>query len=162
MYWKKDIEKIIWIMLLWPIILILILLKIPPLKKRFKNKNYLSKQIEELTPYEFEHYIAELFKKMGYKSRTTNASGDYGVDVIAKNKEEIIAIQVKKYKGSPVGNKEVQRLLGAMQMKKIQADRCILITTSRFTQNAINQAEGCPIELWDGKDLAKIIKKYLD
>ena len=99
---------------------------------------------------------------MGYKSRTTNASGDYGVDVIARNKEEIIAIQVKKYKDSPVGNKEVQRLLGAMQMKKIQADRCILITTSRFTQNAINQAEGCPIELWDGKDLAKMIKKYLD
>lgn len=116
--------------------------------------------IEELSPYEFEKYVAELFKRMGYKTRTTKASGDYGVDVIAKNKEETIAIQVKKYKDSPVGNKEVQRLLGSMQMKKIQADRSILITTSRFTKNAINQADGCPIQLWDGKDLAKMIKKY--
>ena len=99
---------------------------------------------------------------MGYKSRTTKASRDFGVDVIAKKEDEIVAIQVKKYKDYPVGNKEVQMLLGAMQMRKIRANKSIIITTSRFTKSAFEQADGCPIELWDGKKLNKVIRKFSD
>ncbi len=125
-----------------------------------KNIFYLE-SIDNMSPYEFEKYIARLFISIGYKAVTTSASRDYGIDVIAKNNDEIIAIQVKKYKKCSVGNVEVQRLLGAMQMKGVRADRSILITTSRFTKNAIKQAEGCPIELWDGKKLGRIIRQCL-
>lgn len=159
MYRKKDIEKMIWVLLLWPIILLLVILKIFPNKKKFKKKNYLSKEIEDLTPYEFEHYIAQIFNKKGYKTKVTSLSRDYGVDIIAKNKTETIAIQVKKYNKTSVGNKDVQRLLGAMQMNKIKANRSILITTSWFTKNAYEQARGCQIELWGGKKLSKVISK---
>ena len=126
-----------------------------------KADNFYLESIEDMSPYEFEHYIAKLFKKMGYKTTTTRGSQDFGIDVIAKNSDEKIAIQVKKYMGHPVGNTDVQRLLGAMQMKGVKADRSILITTSRFTKNAIQQAEECPIELWDGKKLGRIIRQNL-
>ena len=125
-----------------------------------KEENLLVKNIADMSPYEFEHYIAKLFEKMGYKTRTTHASADFGVDVIAKKENETIAIQVKKYDNHPIGNREVQMLLGAMQMKKIKANKSIIITTSRFTKNAFEQAEGCPIELWDGEKLSRVIKKY--
>jgi HJR/Mrr/RecB family endonuclease len=109
--------------------------------------------IEHMTPYDFEYYVADLFKKKGYKTKITPKSQDYGVDVIARNDTETIAIQVKKYLRSPVGNKDVQMLLGAMQKSDIKADKSILITTSKFTKNAKIQARGCPIELWDKRKL---------
>jgi len=127
-----------------------------------KKKNiFCLESIDRMSSYEFEKYIARLFISMGYKAVATSASRDYGIDVIAKNNDDIIAIQVKKYKKCPVGNVEVQKLLGAMQMKGVRANKGILITTSSFTKNAIKQAEGCPIELWDGEKLGRVIRKCL-
>jgi len=158
-------EAVITIILLLPVILPVLLvfgvyrlIRFSVLKR---NKLYLA-NIEEMSPYEFENYISTLFQKMGYKTRTTKASRDFGVDVIARKEEDIVAVQVKKYKDCPVGNKEIQMLLGAMQMRKIRANRSIIITTSRFTKNALEQADGCPIELWDGKKLNKVIEKYVN
>jgi len=160
---NSKYSGLIAIIILFPIILLALfawglyrLVKATTSKKR----SVCLQNIEDMSPYEFEHYIGRLFQKMGYKTKTTKASHDFGVDVIARNKDEVIAIQVKKYKDHPVGNKEVQMLLGAMQMRKIQANKSIIITTSRFTKNAFGQANGCPIELWDGKKLNKVIKKY--
>jgi HJR/Mrr/RecB family endonuclease len=130
--------------------------------KYFKSRNekIYFENIEKMSPYAFEHFIAKIFRKMGYKALVTKPSRDFGVDVIAKNNEETIAIQVKKFNDHPIGNRDVQMLLGAMQMKKFRADRSIIITTSRFTKSAFEQADGCPIELWDRKKLKKIIKKF--
>jgi HJR/Mrr/RecB family endonuclease len=114
------------------------------------------------SPYEFEKFIAKLFDVMGYQTKVTPKSGDYGIDVLAKKSGEVLAIQVKKYNiGNPVGNRDVQRLLGAMQYKNFKANHGLLITTSHFTVQAREQAKECPIELWDKHDLDKIIKKYI-
>lgn len=48
-----------------------------------------------MTPEEYEHYVAQLFKEMGYETNVTSYSNDYGVDVFAFKGEEKIAIQVK-------------------------------------------------------------------
>lgn len=125
-------------------------------KRLFKIKTL--EKLDQMSPYEFEEYVALLFKKRGYKTIITSRSRDFGVDVIAKNKDETIAIQVKKYKTSPVGNKDVQMLLGAMHMRRYKANKCVLISTSRFTKNALEQAKGCPIELWNLKKLIKVEK----
>lgn len=47
-----------------------------------------------MTPEEYEHYVAQLFKEMGYKTDVTSFSNDYGVDIFAFKGEEKIAIQV--------------------------------------------------------------------
>jgi len=123
----------------------------------------LSTNFTLMSPFDFENFVAKLFTAIGYKTELTNKiGGDYGVDVIAKKDEEIIVIQCKKYHESNyVGNREVQMLLGAMQLKGLKANKGILITTSNFTKQARLQAEDNPIELWDKEFLHATVKKYL-
>jgi hypothetical protein len=131
-------------------------------KKKSIYQVYCDTDFVAMDPYEFESFIASLFQKMGYTTEVTSKSCDYGVDIIAKNAVEIIAIQVKKYSsGNNVSNVDVQRILGAMNYKDYSADRAILITTSDFTKMAIEQARGNPIELWNNAKLKREIAKYL-
>jgi HJR/Mrr/RecB family endonuclease len=133
--------------------------EIPKLKE---IKIGLDNNFKNISPYEFENFIAKLFTAMGYKTQVTKKSGDYGIDVIAKKDNDIIAIQAKKYHdGNPVGNRDVQRLLGAMQLKDVKANHSIIITTSHFTVQAREQAKECAIELWSKEDLHKMVRKYL-
>lgn len=119
----------------------------------------LSNNFADYTPYKFEKFIAELFKKMGYDVELTPPAKDYGVDVVAKKGENAIAIQVKKYaKGNYVGAKDVQQALGAMW--KVKADHAIFITTSGFSVYAREQAKEAPVELWDKKILHEMVRKY--
>jgi restriction system protein len=115
-----------------------------------------------ISPYEFEKVVAQLFERMGYKVELTSKSGDYGIDVIARYEQDVIAIQTKKYnQGNNVGNRDVQRLLGAMQLSTIKANKGILITTSDFTVQAKEQAKGTAVELWNGEYFNKTLLKYL-
>lgn len=133
--------------------------EIPKLKE---IKIGLDKNFQNLSSYDFEKFIAKLFRAMGYETRVTQASNDYGIDVVAEKRNEKIAIQCKRYgPGNPVSNRDVQRLLGAMQLKNVQANHSIIITTSHFTVQAREQAKECAIELWDKQDLKKMVKKYL-
>ena len=50
-----------------------------------------------LTGLEFEHEIARLLKAMGFDTEVTKASGDHGIDVIAKYDGRIIAVQCKAH-----------------------------------------------------------------
>jgi len=119
----------------------------------------LSNNFAEYTPREFEKFVCDLFRKMGYNVELTPASGDYGIDVVAKTPGNTVAIQVKKYAdGNMVGASVVQQTLGAMW--KVKADQSIIITTSGFTVYAQEQAREAPIKLWDQKTLQEIVRKY--
>ncbi len=108
----------------------------------------MSNNFASIDPYEFEVIVATLFQDMGYDVKVTKKGNDFGVDVIATSESEKVAIQVKKWaKGNNVGNRDVQRLLGAMQLSTIKATKSILITTSDFTRQARKQAVDTPIEL---------------
>jgi|WetSurMetagenome_2_1015567.scaffolds.fasta_scaffold00682_13 hypothetical protein len=114
-----------------------------------------------ISPFEFEKMIEMLFIKMGYETELTQKTCDYGIDVIARSDRDTIAIQAKKYsKGNNVGNRDVQRLLGAMQLNTVKANKAILITASDFTVQAKEQAKETPIELWDGDYISHLFKKY--
>jgi Restriction endonuclease len=114
-----------------------------------------------ISPFQFEELLAQLFTRMGYMADLTPKTGDYGIDIIARNDKDIIAIQAKKFsKGNNVGNRDVQRLLGAMQLSTVKANKAILITTSDFTIQAKEQAKETPIELWDGNYVSELFKRY--
>lgn len=122
----------------------------------------LSTNFNFMSPYDFEEFIAKLFNSQGYKTEVTKKTGDYGVDVIAENGLEKIAIQCKKYQeGNSVGNQTVQMFLGAMQLKDLKANRGIIITTSEFTKQAYMQAEGNNIELWNKNVLHQKVREFL-
>jgi HJR/Mrr/RecB family endonuclease len=109
----------------------------------------------------YEEVIASLFRAMGYIAKVKKKTGDYGVDVICTQNNSVIAVQVKRYSaGNNVGNRDVQRLLGAMQYREIKANKAVLVTTSDFTVAAIEQAKENPIELWNGQQLSELLEKY--
>lgn len=111
------------------------------------------------TPEEFEMLCAEIFKKRGYKTQMTSGGGDYGADVVARKKGLTLIISAKRYEESrKVGNRWIQQLIGAMP--HFDADQAVLITTSDFTRQAIQQAEKSTIELINGEELSRIIRKY--
>lgn len=119
----------------------------------------LSNNFANLNHFEFETFIAKLFQKMGYQTEVTRKTGDYGVDVIAKKDDDVIAIQVKKNShGNNVGDSVVQNTLGGMW--KYKANKAIIITTSDFTTMAHEQARSAPIELWNKKTLHQMVRKY--
>jgi len=133
--------------------------EIPKLKEL---KVGLDNNFKNMSPFQFEEFIAKLFRAMGYQTEVTKKTGDYGIDVIAKKGNDILAIQCKKYhEDNPVGNRDVQRLLGAMRLKGIKANHSVLITTSHFTVQAKEQAEDNAIELWDKHLLHEMVRKYL-
>lgn len=63
--------------------------------------------LSALSPLEFEAHVAGTYRSLGYRTDMTPGSGDQGVDVIAANDTERVAIQCKRWSGN-VGNDAVQ------------------------------------------------------
>jgi len=121
----------------------------------------LSDNFRSMSPYQFEGFIAKLFKKMGYQVEDIVSTGDFGADLIARKGKDIVVIQCKRYEeGNLVTPGEVQRTLGAMHYRKYKANKAVIITTSSFTVRAKDLEKESPIELWDKHILHSMVRKY--
>lgn len=109
----------------------------------------------ELTGYEFEEYLKNLFEILGYTAIQTPSSGDQGADLILSKDDEKIVVQAKKYDGK-VSNKAVQEIAAAKNY--YEADKAMVVTNSSFTKSAIELAFSNDVELWDGRKLKNVIK----
>jgi HJR/Mrr/RecB family endonuclease len=116
-----------------------------------------------MEPRRFEFFIKELLLHFGFTEVcVTKFSADGGVDVNAKAgvrmwifENTLVQVQAKRWLHS-VGRKEVAELRGSLQPFAKGA----VVTTSRFTRAAINEASGegkNPIVLVDGFRLSKVI-----
>lgn len=143
----------------WFIDLFLILIKI------FKNSNSNKLNtynelayIDNLSNgWQFENYIANLLKKLGYSNvKVTSGSGDYGVDVLASKAGIRYAFQCKLYR-NPVGVKAVQEVVSG----KIyyNCDKAVVITNNYFTSAAQKLANATGVELWDRNVLWRSINQ---
>lgn len=94
---------------------------------------------------EYEQYCADYLNKHGYHdAKTTKASGDHGVDVIAFKRGKKYAVQCKYY-SSPVGNKAIQEVYTGMAL--YDCDYGIVITNSTFTKQAKDEASKLGVKL---------------
>ena len=111
--------------------------------------------IDEMRGSEFEQYMAKLLSKNGYNKVTvTQASGDYGVDVIAYKGMKKYAIQCKRY-AKTLGPKPVQEVhTGGVHYN---ADVCVVVTNNFFSDNAKTLAKETGVLLWDRDELRKLI-----
>lgn len=100
--------------------------------------------------HDFEHWVAAKFKEASWKASVTQASGDDGVDVIAKRGGISVAVQCKRFKGS-VGNKAVQEVYSGM--KHMQLDRAVVISTGQYTKAAQNLARTTGVLLLSEHDI---------
>jgi len=104
--------------------------------------------LNQLTPDQFEQYMADLYQKLGYQTKRRGHlnQSDAGIDIEARRKREYLIIQCKKYAGS-VSFKDIQALAGAVVKEK--ATKGVLATTGRFTEQSKQWIKGLPIELID-------------
>jgi len=121
--------------------------------------------ISKCSPSFFEKLVIELLVKMGYGGSIKDAGqaigkiGDEGIDGIIKEDKlglDVIYIQAKRWQGV-VGRPEIQKFAGALQGKR--ARKGIFITTSTFTQDAIDFAKNIDsrVILIDGNELANLM-----
>ncbi len=132
--------------------------------ERLSEENYNSKHkislsdIDLMSGYEFEKFVAKLFQKMGYKSYTTKESGDQGIDVIAEKQDVKVAIQCKCYNGV-VGNHAIMEAVAGA--KYYDANKVMVVTNSTFTKSAIELAKKNNVQLWDRKTLKEKMEEVL-
>jgi restriction endonuclease Mrr len=94
---------------------------------------------------------------MGYRTTVTDPGPDGGIDVVAKNSDEHIAIQAKRYSEAKVGGPTAQQVGGLAARDDF--DRSILVTTSSFTAPAKSFSERVDaIELIDGTMLCELLE----
>jgi Restriction endonuclease len=114
--------------------------------------------LEKLTGLQFEKVIYDIFIRLGFRTLLTKVSGDGGVDLIAEYDGLLFKgkylIQCKHWKAK-VGEPALRDFYGTIISN--HALKGILITTSSFTQQAINFSRDKNIELIDGKALKELI-----
>lgn len=125
-----------------------------------KTNIWLPRDVRDMNGVQFEHYVAAQLKKVGYRSvEVTQQSGDYGADIIAYSPAGIfstgsrVCFQCKKY-NKPVGVKAVQEVMGAMVFYK--CDKGVVVSTSGFTNAAVNLANSAKIILMDVNNIRTV------
>ena len=107
--------------------------------------------IDKMTGEEFEKFIGDYFRKIGYNTLVTPLSGDFGVDIIVENELVKIGIQAKRY-SDRVTNAAVQEIVAGI--KHYNLDKGMVITNNYFTKAAKELAKDNNIVLWD-RDVIK-------
>ena len=129
----------------------------------------LLERIKNSPPKFFESLVVDLLVAMGYGGSRKDAGqavgqvGDGGIDGIIKEDKlglDAIYLQAKRWAGT-VGSPDVQGFVGALIGKK--ARKGVFITTSNFSQQAQNYANGTEnlkLILIDGEQLAQLMIDY--
>jgi HJR/Mrr/RecB family endonuclease len=117
-------------------------------RRQVETDRLLSIDGGRLYPDEFERYVADIFRHLGYAVEVTGKAGDQGVDILAVKDSVRVAIQAKRYIGS-VNNSAVQEVYAGMAHRRCH--RCVVVTSGDFTASAMSlaQSTGC---LMVGKD----------
>lgn len=121
--------------------------------------------VKRSTPAFFEQMVVDLLVAMGYGGSTEDAaqavgrSGDGGIDGIIKQDKlglDVVYVQAKRW-SHVVGRPVVQGFAGSLE--GVRARKGVLITTSHFSQDALDYVEVIDkrIVLIDGGHLAELM-----
>ena len=110
----------------------------------------------QMTPYEFETFMARYFRGEGFVVQQTKKTNDGGKDLILHKNGQLYYVEVKRYsKRNGIQRPLIQKLVGACYPVKA---RGIFVTTSYFSKGAIMEARRSNIQLIDGQRLMKLLK----
>lgn len=134
---------------------ILYLLFIREKKKKQAIIKHKMNNLQTLDGYQFEVLVANCLDTIGYKTKVTKGSGDYGVDVIAQFKDKKIAIQVKHQKNK-VEYKAVQQALSGKKYYSCN-EAWVVTSNDDFTRQAKNGEQKLDVKLFTLGDFALFI-----
>jgi restriction system protein len=114
--------------------------------------------IDRMSGAEFERYVARLLRHEGYRGvRITGRGGDNGVDIVARKGRVRYSIQCKRYKDKVSRTAISDAVAG---MKPYRCTAAMVVTNSRFTENAQEFARDTDCVLVDRDVLAEWIARY--
>lgn len=135
-------------------------------KDAFDKQIYIE-DADSLEPLYFEAMIAALCKKRGFKSvKLTPASGDGGVDVVAKtvNVGELIQVKHCSSESAFLGWDAVKEIVAGEKLYALQFPGVrftkIALTNREFNGNARAQAKVLGVELIGRQQLAHLLEDY--
>jgi restriction system protein len=114
--------------------------------------------VASLTWQQFESLVAEGFRQRGFTvTEKGGAAPDGGVDLILARGNERFLVQCKQWRAQQVPVTIVRELYGVMAAQ--HAAGGYVVTSGRFTKDAIAFAEGRNIELIDGGKLPAFLRQ---
>ena len=123
------------------------------------KRNLKATSLEELmqmTPYQFESFMADYFRNEGFVVQQTKKTNDGGKDLILHKHGQVYYVEVKRYsKSNGIQRPLIQKLVGACYPAKAKG---IFVTTSYFSKGAIDEARRSNVQLIDGQRLMKLLK----
>lgn len=114
--------------------------------------------VSSLTWQQFESLVAEGFRQRGFQvTEKGGAAPDGGVDLVLARGNERFLVQCKQWRAQQVPVTIVRELYGVMAAQ--QAAGGYVVTSGRFTQDALAFAVGRNIELIDGAKLTVLLRQ---
>lgn len=114
-------------------------------------------ELREMNPFEFEHYVADLFRLKGYVATVTKKSGDGGKDIILTKDNTNALVECKRFNKPKVTRPDIQKFHSALI--DYNANDGFFITTGYFTKPAEEYAKDKNIHLINGEALLNIIEE---
>jgi restriction system protein len=115
-----------------------------------------TEEVGRLDPYEYERYVGEYYRRLGYSvTQRGGAGADGGVDLVVTKDGERLLVQCKHWKAWRVGPQPLRELWGLVDHEK--AAGAVFVTSKDFTVEARAFAEGKRLELVDGKQLGAMV-----
>jgi restriction system protein len=117
--------------------------------------------VDGMTWHEFEVLIGEAFRRKGYAVVETGGGGpDGGIDLMLRkpvtNGNETYVVQCKHWKAQKVGVDVVRELYGVMAARGAAGG--FVVTSGRFTTEAMAFAQGRNVRLVDGARLKELLE----
>lgn len=118
--------------------------------------------LQEMDSFDFEHFIADLWERRGWKTAVSKQSSDRGVDITAIQSDDGFqtkaVIQAKRFQsGNSVGRPKIQQYASLKQQE--DADIVVVVTTSTFSNPAETSADDFNVKLVDINDLVSVIQE---
>ncbi len=120
-------------------------------RRRLRRSGY--DHVYNMTGEQFEEYLQAFFSGKGYRARLTPNGADFGGDLILEREGKRTVVQAKHWTHREVGIRAIQEVHAAKAYYK--AEHALVVTVGSFTQQAIDLARSCEVELWDGNRLRK-------
>jgi restriction system protein len=89
--------------------------------------------VDQMSGVEFEEFVAAQLRTRGWSVIRTPSTGDYGVDLIAKNDDTCMAVQCKRL-ARAVGVAAVQQVVSGARHHG--CDQAVVVTNQAFTKAA--------------------------
>ncbi len=119
--------------------------------------------LETMDGYQFQQFVANLFKQLGFISvKAGPPTADGGIDISMEQKTDIgsvrYTVECKHHPERSIGRPVVQKLHSAVIHTPI-LDKGIIVTSGHFSSQAIKYAEEVGIELIDLEKLNELSTK---